>query len=282
MYPPMTIDSQKTYMYCTIYGPKNQEVEVLFYPLMKVLKLGPDMSYKKKSYKFKNAIEIEEFHNARYGAPGQKREEKKKLTPEQMEKVNQYNRERKARLKLRAHFEVNDYFTDLTYRKEDRPSDMKEAKEHFRKFIRIVRKEYKKRGQEVKWMRNIEVGTKNGWHIHLVINRIPDTDIILKKAWQRGRVVNELLYSKGEFRKLAAYIVKTPKTDKKLKEAHYSCSRNLPIPDPEVKVYRKWKTWGKIRIPKGFYLDKDTLHEGINPITGFRYRRYTLLRVRRE
>ena len=243
------------------------------------------MGYKKKEMRFKNAREIMEYHTARYGAPGQQRIKRKKPTPEQMERINQMNRERVARWKLREHFDVNDYFTLLTYRKEARPPDMNEAKEDFRKFIRKDRDEYRKRGKVLKWMRNIEVGTKGGWHIHIVLNRIPDTDLIIRKAWQKGKAVSQLLYEKGEFAELAAYITKTPKTDKRLKETDYSASKNLPLPDPDIKTYKHWKTWKdieKVRIPEGFYLDKDSYFEGINPLTGYKYRRYTLLRIRRE
>lgn len=235
------------------------------------------MAYTKKIYRLKKGIEVEEYHTAKYGAPGQERSPKKKLTPEQMEKQNQVNREKKARRKLREHFQENDYFSDLTYRRDDRPVDMEMAKEHFRKFIREVRRDYRKRGCELKWMRNIEVGTKNGWHIHLIINRIPDTDIILKEAWPHGKVINDLMYEKGSFAELASYITKTPITDPRLRESDYSASRNLPIPEPEKKIYILWKTWKKIRIPKGYYLDKSSLQEGINPYTGYRYRSYSLL-----
>ena len=235
------------------------------------------MAFTKKIYRLRKASEIEEYHTAKYGAPGQERQPKKKLTPEQMEKQNQVNREKKARRKLREHFQSNDYFSDLTYRKEERPADMETAKGHFKKFIRQVRKEYRKRGQELRWLRNIEVGTKNGWHIHLVINRIPDTDIILQEAWPCGKVINTLMYEKGSFADLAAYITKTPATDPRLRESDYSASRNLPIPEPEKKVYLHWKTWKEIKVPKGYYLDKSSVKEGKNPFTGYRYRSYALL-----
>lgn len=238
--------------------------------------------YKAKRYRFQNAIEVEEYHTARYGAPGMIREQKKRPTKEQIERQNRYNREKVCRRKLRANFDVKDYFSDLTYRREERPPDMKTAQKQFSKFIREVRREYRKRGKELKWIRNIEVGTRNGWHIHMVINRIPDTDIILADLWKYGKVINELMYEKGEFKDLAAYITKTPKTDPRLKEASYSCSRNLPVPEPQEKVYMRWKTWGKIRIPKGWYLDKDSFAEGVNPVTGYKYRHYTLLRLERK
>ena len=235
------------------------------------------MAYTKVIYRLKKGIETEEYHTAKYGAPGQERSPKKKLTPEQMEKQNQTNREKKARRKLREHFQEEDYFSDLTYRKDARPPDMEAAKEQFSKCIRQVRKEYRKRGYELKWIRNVEVGTKNGWHIHVIINRIPDTDIILQAAWPYGKVINTLMYEKGGFADLAAYITKTPATDPRLRESDYSASRNLPIPEPEKKIYRHWKTWKEIKVPAGYYLDKSSVKEGINPYTGYRYRSYSLL-----
>lgn len=240
------------------------------------------MAFTTKTYRFKNAIEREQYYTARYGAPGQKRQKKQKPTPEQMEKINQYIRERTARRKLREHFRENDYFADLTYRKDKRPLDMGVAKSHFKAFIRKLRKEYRKRGHELKWIRNIEVGTRGAWHIHLVVNRIPDTDVLLAGLWEYGGVHCQLLYTQGEFRKLAAYITKTPKTDSRLKESSYSTSKNLPLKDPEVRTATKRKTWGKIRVPAGWYLDPDSVREGINPVTGYPYRHYTLLRIRRK
>lgn len=237
------------------------------------------MAYKKKTWEFRRAIEVMEYHTARYGAPGQKREKKKKPTKEDMEKVNQYTKERKARHRLRKYFYKNDYFSCLTYRVDARPTDMKEAKKDWSAALGIIRREYKKRGEPLFWMRNIEVGTKGAWHIHLVINRIPDTDVILKKAWTKGKVVNQLLYEQGEYKELAAYITKSPRTDNRLKDADYQPSRNMPLPEPKEKIYLHWKTWNKIKIPEGYYLDPDSVHEGENPKTGYPYRTYTLLKL---
>lgn len=129
-------------------------------------------------------------------------------------------------------------------------------------------------------MRNIEVGTKGAWHIHLCINRIPETDLILADAWKHGKVYFQLMYERGEFRELAAYITKTPKTDPRLKESSYSASRNMPLPPPDEKTYRRWKPWEKVKIPDGYYVDMDSFKEGTNPFTGRKYRIYTLLLLR--
>lgn len=237
------------------------------------------MAYKKKTWEFRRAIEVMEYHTGRYGAPGQKREKKKKPTKEDMEKVNQYTKERKARHRLRTYFYKNDYFSCLTYKVEERPPDMKAAKKDWSNALDVIRREYKKRGEQLFWMRNIEVGTKGAWHIHLIINRIPDTDVILKKAWTKGKVVNQLLYEQGEYKELAAYITKSEKTDNRLREADFAPSRNMPLPEPKEKIYLHWKTWNKIKIPEGYYLDPESVHEGENPTNGYPYRTYTLLKL---
>lgn len=234
--------------------------------------------FKQKRYRFKNAIEVEQYHTGKYGAPGQKRAERQKLTPEQIQRRNQKNKEKLCRRKLRANFSEGDYFLTLTYRKSDRPKDMEEAKEHWRVFIRKVRTKYKRLEHDLRWIRNIEVGTKGAWHIHMVVNRIDQTDDIIDECWPYGVVDFKKIRKLGDMAKVAAYITKSALTEKRVKESDYSSSRNLPIPKPEVKIIRRWQSWKEPAVKKGWYLDKDSLYEGINPVTGYRYRTYTLLR----
>lgn len=236
--------------------------------------------YKKETYRFPNAIEVYEHLDGRYGARGEPRAKRKRPTPEQIRKRNQWNKERRARHKLRAWFHPNDYLVTLTYRKEDRPEGMDQAKKELAAFLRKVRKGYKKTGQELRYLRNIEAGTKGAWHVHLVINRIPDADLILKASWPHGGIDFRLLYERGEFAELAAYITKTPDTDPRLREASYNSSRNLPIPDPEVKYLALWRK--KPKEKSGWYIDKESYHEGTNPVTGCKYRYYTLIPIHRR
>ncbi len=240
--------------------------------------------YRRLTYSFRDSVEIYEYPDGRYGAPGEEREKKKEITPEQVKKRNQWNRERKARHKLKTWFHENDFFVLLTYRREARPPNMKAAKADFGKAVRTARREYKKRGYELRWMRNIEVGPKGAWHIHLVINRIPDTDLILKKAWLHGKVSFKHLYEEGGFADLAGYITKMPETANKygenLVETSYSTSRNLPVKEPREKKLMHWPK--KPREKEGYCLDKASYYEGINPVTGCRYRYYTLIRINRR
>ena len=236
------------------------------------------MGYIRKTYKLGQYREVVEYHNGRYGGPGQKRQQRHKLTSEQQAQKNQHTKMVNCRRKLRAHFTENDYFTTLTYRPEERPADMEEAKGHFRKFVRMIRRAYRQAGAALKWICNIERGSRGAWHIHIVLNRIPGLDVILAKAWPYGRIQTQLLYAEGAFEQLARYITKQPETDSRLAESSYSSSRNLPIPEPDVRIFRKAGTWKAIRVPKGWLLEKSSVVESINPFTGYPYRSYTLRR----
>lgn len=239
--------------------------------------------YRSKRYRHRGGdiIEVQEYHDGNYGAPGEPRKKKRKPTPEDIERINQWNRERICWRKLVNYFGPHDYFVTLTYRKDERPADMEEAKKDWKQFCDRLRRKYRKAGVEMLWIRNIEVGSRGGWHIHCVLKRIPDLDLFLGECWKKGRPVIKLLYQQGEMKDLAAYLTKTPKTDKRLREAHYWTSRNMPIPEPEKKVIRGWKLEDAVRVPKGYYLDKESLREGISPY-GFGYRTYILVRIRRK
>ena len=103
---------------------------------------------------------------------GKPREKKKKLTKEDMQRVNHENKFRRARHRLLKYFKTDDYFITWTFEMSKRPESMKEAVDLFGKAIGYVRKEYRKRGYELFWIRNIERGTKGAWHIHVVLNNI--------------------------------------------------------------------------------------------------------------
>lgn len=239
------------------------------------------MVYKKKTWRLRNAIEVEMYHTGRYGAPGLPRQKRQKPTPEQMAKKNQRSKRDRCRRKLREHFRENDYYVTLTYAKDARPPDMKAAKKDFARMAERLRREYASAGIPLKWIRNIEVGSRGAWHIHMVLNRIPGLDVILSRVWPHGRVHYQLMYTKGGFRDLAAYLTKSPVTDPRLVETSYSTSRNLPVPEPEIKIVGSG-TWRKKEphVPEGWYLDRESFWEGVNPVTGYPCRRYTLLPLR--
>lgn len=249
------------------------------------------MATKRKKYELRHGdvIDVEEFHDGNYGAPGEKRNKKKKPTKEDMQKANAINKAKRARQRLLEYFSPDDIWATWEYQVENRPQSMDEALKDFQRAIRIVRKEYKKRGYELFWIRNIEKGTKGAWHIHIIVNKIEDTASILGRAWSKGGTWHiEIKRSKfydEDFTKLANYVTKDENTREKkkdgtyakprLSDASYNTSRNMPLPDPKVQKLVRWPKEPKPK--KGYYIAK--IHEGINPKTGYKYRHYTIIRI---
>lgn len=235
---------------------------------------------------------VEEYHDGKYGAPGMPRQKKKKPTKEDMQRVNAANKARRCQCRMIQYMTPEDYFVTLTYRAEKRPADMDRAKKHWKTLIDRIRKEYQKRGSPLYWIRNIEQGTRGAWHIHLVLTGIPETAGILEENWTHGGIYIEKLkkskYYDEDFSRLAAYITKSEHTREKktdgseakprIKESSYSTSRNMPLPEPTVDKLRRWKK--EVKPKKGYYIAK--IHEGINPATGYKYRRYTMIRLNRR
>ena len=236
--------------------------------------------YERIRYIFQNSIEIEERHTGRYGAPGQPREKREKATPEQIAKQNQRNREKKARRLIKANFEENDYWVTLTYRKEERPENIQDAAGIVSKMLRKLRTRYKRMGMELKYMICTEQGSRGAIHHHLIINRAPDGDMLIAGLWPYGRPNIKLIYREGEYQALAEYIVKIP--EKEGCKNKYSHSRNLITPQPEKRIMLR-PTWNREpKPPKGYYLDKNTYYEGMNPVSGHKYRSYMFVRLNRR
>lgn len=62
----------------------------------------------------------------------------------------------------------------------------------------------------------------------------------------------------------------------RISESNYHSSRNMPLPEPKVDKLVRWKSEPKPK--KGYYISQ--IHEGINPVTGYKYRRYTMIRLK--
>lgn len=232
----------------------------------------------KKQWNFDTSIEIEEGYTGRYGAPGKPREKKRKPTPEEIRRQNQRNRENNMRRLIKANFGKYDCWETITYRKGDRPT-LEEMKADMQRLIRKVRKEYRKRGHELKYILRMEIGKRGGPHIHILVNAISGTDyrteVILSQCWDKGHVNSKTLYESGGYKELADYIVKEQQEWEPESLKRYTRSRNLEVPKPKV---RKWKarSWREPKAPAGWYIDKETFFEGTNPFTGKTYRHYIM------
>lgn len=229
--------------------------------------------------------EYEYKYYGNYGAKGEKRLPKKKITPEQIQRQNHTNKVKKIRRKLKNNFYEGDYWITFTYKKNTAKT-IEEVMEDLKKMMEKLRRKYSKAAVPMKWIRRIEIGSKGGIHAHMVLNRIEGLDITLQKLWTHGHVNIEIL--DGNYDNLAEYIAKEP-TDqqKKLmrsmdipesKLIRYSCSRNLvePLPEREEKSHKTMKSIfnNDLEPHKGFYIDRDSIIKGINYVTGMSYLQY--------
>lgn len=222
-----------------------------------------------------------------FGKKGEKRAERKKATPEQIKKQNQRNKENTVRRLMKANWGENDYWLTLKF-----PAGTKmrieEVKDKLSLFLRRTRDAYKRRNQMFKFIYRIEIGKRGSPHIHILVNRIPDADLMIKKNWEYGRVYFGLAYEEGGFRKLAEYIVKPPddEVDEKKETVAYNTSRNLIRPVPEIKSYWRRTVEKMIRNgPKptpGFFIIPDSIVSGVNPYTGMSYLKYEEVRLKKK
>lgn len=264
------------------------------------------MGYEKRTWNLGRVMEVEERHTFRLPPPG-KRAKKEKPTSEAVKRNNQRRMARKRRMQTEMYFDEYDCYLTLTYPRENRPADLEECKKDWRELVKEVRKEFKKRGGELRWIRNCEKGTKGAYHIHAIVKEIPKVDgngepfrdrkgnplpmistmKLIQQIWQskmeKGKVFGE--YLREDVAALAEYLTKTPESSRdsghEVTESHCSASRNMPLPDPNVKEYHRWKTFVErdVKIPKGWILDKESVKESVNPYNGYERREYRLIRA---
>lgn len=256
------------------------------------------MAYEQKVYRFGESNEIEYSFLGKYGAKGEKRAPRKKATPEQIARQNQWNREKNVRRLIKANFRPWDLWCTLKYQEGTR-KPVEEAKKDLSKALGKLRRAYKKAGFPFRFIYRMEMGERGGIHIHILANRLyncnVDTDVLIQRAWSAGRVSFESIYEKGGYAALAVYIVKQPKTEEmegqlslfpeeeKKKLLAFSTSRNLKRPQPERKKYSHWTMRRilneELKPTLGYYIDRDSIIRGVNPFTGRSYLHYTECRL---
>lgn len=252
-------------------------------------------------YRFEDAICWEYKWVGEFGKKGEKRAPHKKPSPEQMKYQNQWNREKRIRYLIYDNFKLDDLWTTLKYKEGTRPSPER-VKKNMRKFLAEMRKMYKERGEPFKFIYRMEIGKGGGAHIHILINKIvgeTDSTMMIRRAWKKvtatGSVNFRPLDEEGP-EKLAYYITKPLEEEiegqlnlfgeqEHKQFMKYSTSRNLKRSEPEVKgKYYSRRTMEKlltegIAPTPGFYVVKDSIRQGTNPMTGLSYLYYSERRV---
>lgn len=260
----------------------------------------------RRKYTMPNTIEVQEFNSWKCPGGG-KRQPKSKPTPERMKRNNQKRKERECSRMVETYFNDSDLLLTLTYKEDKRPEGMEACKDDFRDLCKYLRREYGKRMYELFWIRNIEVGPSGAWHIHMLVNRIDGAELMITDWWtaRHGSVLVQYLKNMtAEGGDIGAYMAKTAfstsdeqieedeekageKIDRRKNNRHrvvetsWSHSRNVKKVLPEDKEITGRTMHQEPRVPKGWYLDKNSVYEGTTP-DGYPYRTYTFRRIEKR
>lgn len=226
--------------------------------------------------------EVNRYYSSKYNKRGYKRQKKAKPTTETQKKVNTRQAEIKLTRELNANFKYKDLLITLDYRISKILPDKKQMKQDIRKFLRKLRLAYKKINKVLKYIHVMEIGKRGARHHHLVINNI-DTNIIME-LWEHGYLHFTPLDDTGQYRKIAHYFIKYSDTymgtDKELQGKRWNASKNLIHPIAEKKIISKFDYFRReAKAQKGFYVDKESIEEGIHEKTGYLFFRYTLVMI---
>lgn len=241
------------------------------------------MAYIQEIVKAGRTIEFHKYYSYNHKSKNTVRQPRTNNTKEAQERINYKRKEKKLTRLLNTNFIPNDYHIVLNYEIENRPENVECMKADIRNFLKKLRKEYKKQNKELKYIHVPQRGVKGALHHHLVINKIDPA--ILSRCWSKGRVNIHLLDRTGQYRKLAAYLLKYTKTNKedaKKLGKSWNPSRNLKQPIIIKKVISKHDFFkDKVIIPKkysDYYIDKETIFSGYHEETGYKYFTYTIVK----
>lgn len=238
-------------------------------------------------------VEIERYYTSRYNRKNETRRARSRPTPEEMQRVNTKHAEKKLRRLMNANFGCNDFHVVLPY--IHHPGEdyrtREEMKADIARFLRQIRKAYRRNGKELKYIHVMEIGSRGSRHHHLVINNIDVAAVMA--AWPYARAQIFPLDDSGQYGKLAAYFIKYSSThlkddtEAKLQGKRWNCSRNLIRPQTKIKIIsnRSWfRTEAKVpsKYAKEYYLDKESVSCGVSSeeYFGYGYLRFTLIRLR--
>lgn len=232
-----------------------------------------------------NTIERYKYYSPGAHPKGERREKKEKPSKESVKKANLKRAERKLRRLMNTNFKDGDYSLTLDFYKEQRPGNSEDMQGMVQTFLKRLRYRYKKAGKQMKYIYVKEVGPKGARHIHMVLNKC-DTDWI-RECWTYGGIHIDPMFTEGQYSKLASYFVKyeekTQETEKGITPSqrvgkYFYPSRGLEQPIIKKKKIRAGHFSKRITVPDGYYLDKDSVFEGISEYNGYEYFGYTLIR----
>lgn len=205
---------------------------------------------KKKTIRTKHTVELKDYPVYRtYDEPGQGSDQRGKRMQQTNAEKTRCNIER-AREKLRwmieTNFDYNDLHIVLKYATVpgEQPRTDAQIEQDVRKYLRKLRKAYRRAGSELKYIRVFHRNSENGGlHVHLIVNKISRE--VIQSCWHAVlqaagcRLANTACRSlENDYYNLGGYFSKQFETilSGDIRK-RYSCSRNLEKPETVYEVY---------------------------------------------
>lgn len=162
--------------------------------------------------------------------PAGKRRSRCRPTSSVQARLNQRNAEKKLTRLVHLNFGPDDLALHLTYAAGSEPESEDDAQRLLQNYIRRLKRLYKKREIELKYISCTEYGKKSGRaHHHLIVSGGVDRDLI-ERAWGRGYAnTKRLQFNDSGVSGLAHYMAKDHRFFRR-----WNGSRNLTHPEPAV------------------------------------------------
>ena len=199
-----------------------------------------------------------------------KRGARRSITPAAVEKNNMRIAVKKVWMLLSENFDNTCSHMTLTY--ADAPSK-EDAQKEFGRFMRRLRREFRRGGQELKALYVTEY-ENHRIHHHIVLNTC-DVELI-DRVWKRGFVHSTVLDASGDYHDLAEYMVKETEKTFRLPDAvnkqRYGHTRNLVMPAVKREEIAMPDMDEDPKPIRGYYVPKDRVRTFTHPVTGLTHR----------
>lgn len=237
------------------------------------------MPYVLETCRAGRTVEYRKYFAPRVTGKGGPRMPRVKPTEETIKKANRRKSERDLRRLMNNNFDMKSWHVTLTFRESPSIEDLQKAVVKYTRRLRILAS---RKNTEVKYIYVLGVGAR-ARHAHMIISGLPAEDI--SDAWKEGHARLIKIYTEN-LRELASYFMKNAENSQKIMREQglkpgrkWNASRNLVKPKPHKKIVDA-KTY-RTEPPehKGFYIDKDSIYEGISGFTGLPFLEYTYIKI---
>lgn len=243
------------------------------------------MPWIKKEYDCGNSIIVKKCFASRLGAKRQVLNITNKTTLQQ-QTVNDRNAMFRYSILANANFKEGDYFITYTFGRGKLPDSIDECKEIWKKYRRKLRRIYKKKGLDCKYIYAFEYKECRP-HFHFLVNN-DGVNINEFPKWEYGTPHIETLDDR-EYHTIGEYFCKIAYEDTKLHgkikfKGDLSCSRgNLYMPEPDIEILKSDNWDEQPQAKEGCEIDYDSLDNGyvevIESRLRFRYQSYRMIKT---